>query len=104
MSQSQKSPLARLVLVMVCLSLAGSLCAGFIYFSVDLPMQKAMELKAPHNYSDACASWKATMGGCYLECSDKYPEHSWEIFSLVFYTYCEGWCDNTYGNNAHVCK
>lgn len=36
-----RSPLARLVLFMVCLSIAGSIVAGVCYFAVDLPQQKA---------------------------------------------------------------
>ena len=43
--QSTESPLARLVLFMVCLSIAGSLVAGVHYYAVDLPVQK--ELLAP---------------------------------------------------------
>jgi len=41
------SPLARLVLVMICLSIAGSIVAGAHYYVVDLPQQKA--LQAPTN-------------------------------------------------------
>jgi hypothetical protein len=40
-SQPVQSPLARLVLFMVCLSVAGSIIAGVHYFAVDLPQQKA---------------------------------------------------------------
>jgi hypothetical protein len=47
MSQSQKSPLARLVLFMVCLAIAGSFVAGMHYFAIDLPQQKT--LQAPKN-------------------------------------------------------
>jgi hypothetical protein len=43
----EKSPLARLVLFMVCLSIAGSFAAGLHYFAVDLPQQKSVQ--APEN-------------------------------------------------------
>jgi hypothetical protein len=42
-THSTKSPLARLVLFMVCLSIAGSVVAGLHYYFVDLPQQKAIE-------------------------------------------------------------
>ena len=40
-SQPVQSPLARLVLFMICLSVAGSIIAGVHYFAVDLPQQNA---------------------------------------------------------------
>lgn len=36
-----RSPLARLVLFMVCLSIAGGIVAGIYYFAVDLPQREA---------------------------------------------------------------
>ena len=62
-SQSSLSPLARLVLFMVCLSIAGSISAGAHYSVVDLPAQK--EVQAPlngHYPLDAC-------GLCRFECA-----------------------------------
>lgn len=47
MSGSARSPLARLVLFMVCLSIAGSFVAGVHYVAVDLPQQQTV--KAPAN-------------------------------------------------------
>jgi len=44
-SPSEKSPLARLVLFMVCLAIAGSAVAGAHYYAIDLPQQR----NAPHN-------------------------------------------------------
>lgn len=40
-SPSQQSPLARFVLFMVCLAIAGSFLAGAHYYAVDLPAQNA---------------------------------------------------------------
>jgi hypothetical protein len=40
MTASKRSPLARLVFFMVCLSIAGSLIAGVYYLDVDLPAQQ----------------------------------------------------------------
>lgn len=48
--QSAKSPLARLVLVIICLSVSGSIGAGVHYFAIDLPAQKI--LQAPVNGDD----------------------------------------------------
>ncbi|AGB03403.1 hypothetical protein [Methanoregula formicica] len=46
-SQEGKSPVARLVLFMVCLSVAGAFVAGLHYYTVDLPQQNAVQ--APEN-------------------------------------------------------
>jgi hypothetical protein len=42
-----QSPLARLVLFMICLAVAGSIIAGVYYYAVELPAQKAAS--APEN-------------------------------------------------------
>lgn len=47
MPESEQSPLARLVLFMMCLTIAGSVVAGAHYYTVDLPAQK--NLQAPEN-------------------------------------------------------
>jgi hypothetical protein len=44
---SEHSPLARLVLFLVCLAIAGSLVAGTHYYAIDLPQQNS--LQAPEN-------------------------------------------------------
>ncbi len=49
MSGSKRSPLARLVLFMICLSIAGAFVAGVHYFAIDLPQQQ--KVQAPHNGS-----------------------------------------------------
>ncbi|MFA4876405.1 MAG: hypothetical protein WC586_03255 [Methanoregula sp.] len=40
--QPAYSPLARLVLFMICLSLFGGIVAGVHYYAIDLPQQKAV--------------------------------------------------------------
>ncbi|MFA5268088.1 MAG: hypothetical protein WC379_08945 [Methanoregula sp.] len=59
-----KSPLARLVLFMVCLSIAGSFAAGIHYYIVDLPAQAS--LQAPTNeYDCECYSeYTACLAPC----------------------------------------
>ena len=47
MSEPTHSPLARLVLFMVCLSIAAGIVAGIHYVAVDLPEQQTV--KAPAN-------------------------------------------------------
>jgi len=67
------SPLARLVLCMVCLSIAGGVVAGAHYYAIDLPEQKA--LQAPQNTNtNAMATKCATcIANCnYLPDSQKY--------------------------------
>lgn len=53
MSAPESSPLARLVFVIVCLSIAGSLFAGAHYLAVDLPAQQ--NAPSPEN-----AGWGTT--------------------------------------------
>ena len=42
LSESQNSPLARLVLFLICLSLVGTLVAGVYWYAVALPQQKTL--------------------------------------------------------------
>jgi hypothetical protein len=60
-ADSTSSPLARLVLFIICLSIAGSAVAGVHYYAVDLPVQ--MEQQPPHN-----AAW-TKCENCRLTCS-----------------------------------
>jgi hypothetical protein len=50
MTASHHSPLAGLVLFMVCLAIAGSVLAAAHYYAVDLPQQQSAP--APDNKSD----------------------------------------------------
>ncbi len=67
-TQSEKSPLARFVLFMVCLAIAGSLVAGVHYFVVDKPAQDQQQ--APSN--KYCAPYEACQSNCpfgYGQCN-----------------------------------
>lgn len=64
MSESERSPCARLVLFMICLSIAGSILAGAHYYAVDLPQQNA--LKAPENGWDSTQSCEVCTGNCII--------------------------------------
>lgn len=61
MSGSPYSPLARLVLFMICLSVAGAFVAGVHYFAADLPQQKALKTPTNNAYID-----------CIMGCSNRY--------------------------------
>lgn len=50
------SPLVRLVLFMVCLSIAGSIVAGAHYYAVDLPQQQALQAPTNSKECTSCAS------------------------------------------------
>lgn len=67
MTGSPESPLARLVVFMVCLSVAGGIVAGVHYYTVDLPQQQS--LQAPTNAYDCwdvCnIQWDACRALCY---------------------------------------
>jgi len=43
MPEPNRSPLASLVLFMICLSIAGSIVVGAHYYTVDLPAQKNLQ-------------------------------------------------------------
>jgi len=53
MTASGQSPLARLMLFMICLAAVGSIVAGAHYFTVDLPAQQTVP--SPEN-----AGWGTT--------------------------------------------
>jgi len=67
-----KSPLARLVLFMVCLSVAGVFVAGVHYVTVDQPRQQV--LQAPENF-DCCingaGSCMQLASACQQQCIAK---------------------------------
>jgi len=65
MSESTKSPLARLVLFMICVSVLGSIIAGAHYYTIDLPQQQSVQ--APANY---CIY-------TYGQCKDLYYNYHW---------------------------
>jgi len=61
MSEPNRSPLARLILFITCLAIAGSILAGTHYYTIDLP-QKNVEV-APSNFiwdnCKDCLKWCA---------------------------------------------
>lgn len=73
MTVIEKSPLARLVLFMVCLSFAGAFLAGAHYYVIDLPQQKALAENAPANWDlmekcNTCMNKCVYDGNNYFEC------------------------------------
>lgn len=95
MQESDSSPLARLVLFMVCLSAAGSIIAGAHYFAIDLPAQK--NVQAPTN-SDTCAS---TCSMQKMDCARNCPKDSnqgscldacLETYYHCMCRYCDMYC------------
>ncbi|PKL70903.1 MAG: hypothetical protein CVV30_06080 [Methanomicrobiales archaeon HGW-Methanomicrobiales-1] len=78
LSRSTWSPLARLVLFMICLAIAGSCIAGTHYYTVDLPQQKATTPENGFKLGTQCEICKANCAGktdiwdcletCYLVC------------------------------------
>ncbi|MDD1687022.1 hypothetical protein [Methanoregula sp.] len=74
MSESAKSPLANLVLFMICLSVAGAFIAGVHYYAVDLPQQKNVQVP-----SNECMY-------TYEQCTYDYSNNRW--VSLCCYKDC----------------
>jgi hypothetical protein len=72
-----QSPLARLVLFMVCLAIGGSIVAGFWYFNIDLPVQNLQQ--APED--------SVSTGDCRNEC--QYGYSACKVFSPWPMGHCE---------------
>jgi hypothetical protein len=86
-----RTPLARLVLFMVCLSVAGSFLAGVHYFAVDLPQQQS--LAAPKN--DMCGFVDANY------CAGTDTDYCWKcVKSAMSAVGCEATKDQYYT----ICK
>jgi len=62
--QSEKTPLARLMLFLICVSVAGSIVAGVHYYTVDLPKQEAQALLTPKNGQELKAACNICVSGC----------------------------------------
>lgn len=73
---SAQSPLARLVLFMVVLSVAGSMAAGVHYYAVDLPQQQF--LPAPENSGMSCQE-------CYAWCVAEHPNSDGCKYNCLIY-------------------
>jgi hypothetical protein len=81
---SGRSPLARLVLFIVCLSIAGGIVAGAHWYVIDAPQQNAL-LQPPTN-TDTCE------GACHMQSNDCVKSC---VFGSNWETCVDG-CTNTY--------
>lgn len=74
MSPEEQSPLARLVLFIVCIAILGSALATLHYAVVDLPQQTAVVAPAnsPSDNCQDCYDWctreHPNSGGCKYNC------------------------------------
>ena len=101
MSQSAQSPLARLVLFMVVLSVAGSILAGFHYYAVDLPQQQVKQ--PPQNQ-------QGPLTDCYAKCYSDEDLCTRPATSLKEYDQCAETrlactmrCDDTFREACQTC-
>jgi hypothetical protein len=83
-----KSSLARLVLFMVCLSVAGVFVSGVYTYTVELPQKS---LTAPENAYDMYK-----MNDCLKECNEKYWSGTNE--GVLARSYCYRACTAQYGS------
>ncbi len=92
MSESNKSPLFRLVLFMICLSIAGCFVAGVHYVVVDLPAQNEL-LQAPTNEDD-CSCYSVYMSDLMSNCggSKNFP-YCGKIYRDIYQS-CVYECDS----------
>jgi len=90
MTEPVKSPLARLVLFMICLSIAGSVVAGITTFAMALPDQKNLE--APTNALMSCSkSCKIDYSSCISSCK-KSSSSNCQSNCQMEYTACKSMC------------
>jgi hypothetical protein len=81
------SPLARLVLFMICLAIAGTLVAGIHYTFIDRPDQIAA-LQAPKNIGDHCSICREDYASCNNACLAPY---NW-FMKFIHMISCENAC------------
>ncbi|PKL70477.1 MAG: hypothetical protein CVV30_03735 [Methanomicrobiales archaeon HGW-Methanomicrobiales-1] len=91
MPGSPHSPLARLVLFMICLSVAGTCIAGVHYYAVDLPQQQ--NLQAPANTLMTCSQYcDAQYYPCIPYCKKSSDINSCRNDCLTEYNACLASC------------
>lgn len=73
-----KSPLTQLILVIICLALAGSIVAGFLYATVNLPSQTKQQTSHDQYTCSQCApdlsrcTEICKAQSCYTRCQAQY--------------------------------
>jgi len=77
MSPEEQSPLARLVLFIVCIAILGSALATLHYAVVDLPQQTTVAAPA-NSPSDNCQD-------CYDLCAREYPNSGGCKYNCLIY-------------------
>lgn len=91
MSELSGSPLARLVLFMIGLAVAGTLVSGMHYYAIDLPAQQVTSV--PENWGSSC------MVECKKEtakCSELYCQGPMNAKCAGCNFICEGMCGSVY--------
>jgi hypothetical protein len=94
-ASSPSSPLARLVLVIVCLAVAGSFVAGLHYLAVDLPTQK--NVVAPTNSDNFQCELART--DCGADCGHnaiKISKEQGKEAAQEYYDGCRAKCGEAY--------
>jgi hypothetical protein len=90
MSETQ-SPLAGLVLFIVCLAIAGTFVAGVHYFTIDLPQQNAMQ--APQNWDNDCEfECYVAQSSCNVQCPSYIGRRECEAQCTAEYNTCMSTC------------
>jgi hypothetical protein len=86
-SHSAQSPLARLVLFMTCLAIAGSIVAGAHYLAVDLPTQEAA-LYPPANSESCTPVYTGYCGSRSTICRVRGTDFTWYQSCMKDYGCC----------------
>jgi len=90
----KQSPLAGLVLFIICIAIAGTFVAGVHYFTIDLPQQKAVQ--APENSYGAGGSCACDqeLASCRNSCTGGMfnDDYYCEMDCWVTYRVCQAQC------------
>ena len=84
MTGSGKSPLGRLVLFIICLSVAGAFVAGVHWYAIDLPLQES--LQAPSNSIGG-----SDVSACIAQC-DAQAQECYQRYETIACTVQNGVC------------
>ncbi|MFA5268747.1 MAG: hypothetical protein WC379_12325 [Methanoregula sp.] len=89
-----RSPLARLVLMMVCLSIAGTFVAGVHYVAVDLPQQNAVQVPENLFVSGSSCACDQDLASCRSTCTGGMfnDDYYCEMECWVTYRACQARC------------
>lgn len=101
--QDEKSPLARLVVVMVCLSVAGTFVAGLHYYAVDLPQQNAVQVPGNADTDDVKTLCYRAFVDCQANCPYVGSKYECDRYCDCYENACNADNDRIIKGLMHSC-